>query len=102
MAATALESNGLACYGGSNNRPNPCFLVEDYIWVDREGRPTSPPPFPKAEPHNFTEVPIRDRSHSVSVTPDRGDLRRVRMSQQFYPNFCNTQAQTDQGTMVPI
>ena len=39
-------SNGAGGGGTSVNGAggvNPCYVLEDYMWVDRDGRPTSPP-----------------------------------------------------------
>ena len=33
----ALVANGVGA------GVNPCYVLEDYVWVDREGMPTSPP-----------------------------------------------------------
>ena len=43
-----VGGSGAAAAGGVNGvggpvGVNPCYVVEDYVWVDRDGRPTSPP-----------------------------------------------------------
>ena len=43
MAVGLVGGGGGLAVGNGGVGVNPCYVVEDYVWVDREGRPTSPP-----------------------------------------------------------
>ena len=57
-------SGGSSCGGGGIN---PCYVLEDYVWVDREGRPTSPPAAQHSGEHQGGKKKKKDIVRKVGI-----------------------------------